>query len=133
MTRTDPFGAQSLAELATLCEADAYFMEQAKGFDAKLCLRRDGQTGWLQMRAADGTDTPVLTVTAGAGEPDEWAIGIAGTAEQWESIWSGLPGGLHRAWRQQLLEFFGPQEPLLAHYPMVWQLGELMVTTGWSD
>lgn len=132
MTRTDPFGAASLAKLAKLCAADPYFVEQAQGFDARIWLRRDGETGWLQISAADGAGTSAITVTTGDGEPDSWAVGIAGTAEQWEEIWSGLPGGLHRAWRQKLLEFFGPEEALLAHYPMVWQLGELMVTTGWS-
>lgn len=114
----------SLRALADLCAHDEYFTEQAAGFNDTLLLARDGQLGWLHV-----TDD---TIDAGAGEPAAWLVGIVGTAAQWDVIWQGLPGGLHRAWRQELLEFRGSELALLRHYPMFWRLGELMVTTGWS-
>lgn len=127
MSTTTPslFGLGQIAQLADSCNADECFREWGRGFRGVIALQCDGSEAWLDVH-----DGEVRAVGVDAGH--DALIRIAGELTAWEQIWSGLQGGLHRAWRHRLFRFEGDQAALMRHYKMVWRLGDLMAQCGWQ-
>lgn len=120
-----PFLLGQIAQLADSCNTDERFGEWGKNFSGVISLECDGSEAWLDV---DGGQVRAV----GLNPVERYAIGISGELSAWEQIWSGLPGGLHRAWRHRLLRFRGDQSALMRHYKMVWRLGDLMAQAGWG-
>jgi hypothetical protein len=97
-------------------------------------------TAWRRARVclvADGDVAATLLVDHGSvrvGAPGEGGdlpdVVIAGRAQQWQAILGGLHGGLHRAWRYQLLEFGGDPATTFDLWKTIWRLGDALVAAG---
>lgn len=66
-------------------------------------------------------------VRSGTDWPAETIIGVRGSADAWTPILDGLPGGLHRAWREKRLDFVGQRAALMDGYVVLYELGERVV------
>jgi hypothetical protein len=108
-----------LADLAERCNRDVAFGEWARRLDAIVLLRVGPDAAWVHIQLGK-------VVSIGEGNPAVHQIEIDGPAEAWDDILDGLRGGLHRAWRHQLLRFAGDRVLYMQHYKAFWRLGELL-------
>ena len=112
----DPFSAAWAAQVAADCRDDSFFLEKSESFVGRISLQSDSAAVHFDIRPAH--------VESGAGWPPDTTIGVRGTAADWRPILDGLPGGLHRAWREKRLEFVAEPAVLMDGYLVLFQLGE---------
>lgn len=119
-----PLSLIKLAQLAECCNSDDDFRQWGQYFTGAISLECGPHAAWLDVVSGE-------VRAVGAAAADDCVIRLRGELSAWQQIWDGLPGGLHRAWRHQLLQFQGDQSALMRHYKMVWRLGDLMHAAGW--
>lgn len=125
---TTPFTDAWRDALVDALARDERFGTWARWFSARVVLRRGDEVVWLVFRHGN-------VVASGRSEPDDLAgtgqstptIALVGDDHGWAQVLEGLPGGLHRAWRQQLIQFDADPVDVLRNYRAIWHLGEVMV------
>lgn len=117
---------ERLARLGELASRDTHFRQYGRRFHGDLTVYCGEQQA--NLRIEGGQVTAVSTV----GNPQA-QIRLRGDDSAWESIWSGMNGGLHRAWRHRMVQFEGDPQAIYGHWKMIWRLGDLMVAAGWGD
>jgi hypothetical protein len=114
-----PFTPRWSAAIAAACEGDAFFREKASAFSRVISLQSGDAAVHFDIREG--------RVRSGADWPPSTTIGVRGTAADWAPILDGLPGGLHRAWREKRLDFVADPAELMDGYLVLYQLGERVV------
>lgn len=128
-----------LAQVAARCNADARFVAAAERFDDVIELRcgpdtaaaallrvRHGEVVGLERRSGEAPQTPQPSRAAPSEASQTGRRGgvtLVADADVWRALRAGLHGGLHRAWRHQMVRFDGDPELIFAHWLLLWRLG----------
>ncbi len=114
---------ERLAKLGELASSDALFQEYGRRFHGELTLGYGDQLVGFEIEGGRVTGVSL------AGNP-EAPIRLMGDEENWEALWKGLNGGLHRAWRHRSIRFEGDPQSIYGYWKMICRFGDLMVAAG---
>ena len=109
-----------LERTAEILNDDPFVKENTKRCKATLYLACENNKFAL---AFDNGKVRLLADGESGADP---VVSISGNKENWNKIISGLPGGLHRAFRHKLLRFEGDATTMLTIWKTIWRLGEAL-------
>lgn len=101
-----------------LLNSDCGFREAIQWMEATIRLEVNSDV--MEVEVASGRVRPSRMHRKGA------FIIIRGPREVWEKIRSGIPGGIHRAFRHHTLSFGGDMIEAMRSWKAIWMMGELM-------
>jgi len=117
---------ERLARLGEIANNDPQFLEYGRRFRGDLAIRCGSEQGTLRI---DGGRITGVSLNWSPEAP----IRLAGEETNWQTLWRGMPGGLHRAWRHRMIHFDGDPQAVYGYWKMIWRLGDLMVDAGWGE
>jgi len=99
-----------------LCETDDIIIQGIKHIDFILCLKEEENVFFYKV-----SKDKISVINC---EKDKADVTIAGTTENWLLVLQGLDGGIHRAFRHEVLHFYGNYFVMLNLWKVIWRIGE---------